>query len=130
MKKITLIFGLVLIAGILISFTAEQKHRKEMKVANSSLFNDVNKPFEEILKEQAQTNVIILNPSTDINVIEIEEEIDLGDDVTAYLPYGFNAYRGFQIDIADINVIEIEEEVELGFDVNEYLPTGFNPYKV
>lgn len=128
MKKIKLIFGLVLVAGVLISFTAEQKHRKEMKVANASLFIDVNNPFEESLKNQA--NVISLDPSTDINVIEIEEEIDLGVDTSVYLPYGFNAYKGFQLDIADINVIEIEEEVELGFDVNDYLPANFDPNKV
>jgi hypothetical protein len=128
MKKIKFIFGLVLVAGILISFTVEQKHRKEMKVENAALFNDVVNPFEEALKKQA--NVVILNPSTDINVIEIEEEIDLGIDTEAYLPYGFDAYKGYQIDIADICVIEIEEEVELGFDVNDYLPANFDPYKV
>ncbi|APQ16832.1 hypothetical protein [Maribacter hydrothermalis] len=127
MRKIKLIFGLVLVAGILISFTVEQKHRKEMKVANASLFNEVNNPFEDTLKDQA--TVITLNPSTDINVIEIEEDVDLGIDTAEYLPYGFDAYKGFQINVADINVIEIEEEVELGFDVNEYLPKGFNPYK-
>lgn len=127
MKKIKLIFGLVLVAGVLISFTAEQKHRKEMKVANASLFNDANNPFEEVLKMQA--NVVSLNAS-DINVIEIEEDIDLGVDTSVYLPYGFNAYKGYQLDIADINVIEIEEEVELGFDVNDYLPANFDPYKV
>jgi len=128
MKKVKLIFGLVLVAGVLISFTAEQKHRYEMKVANSALFNDMTNPFEESLKEQAE--VISLDPSTDLEVIEIEEEIELGADASVYLPYGFNPYKGFQLDIADINVIEIEEEVELGFDVNEYLPANFDPYKV
>lgn len=126
MKKIKLIFGLVLVAGVLISFTAEQKHRYEMKVANASLFDDVMNPFEETLKNQA--TVIKLDPATDLNVIEIEEEIDV--DTETYLPYGFDAYKGFQLNVADISVIEIEEEVELGFDVNDYLPKGFNPYKV
>ncbi|SEK76944.1 hypothetical protein SAMN04488008_102127 [Maribacter orientalis] len=128
MKKIKLIFGLVLVAGVLISFTAEQKHRKEMKIANASLFNDVTNPFEEVLKDQA--NEVILVSSIDLNVIEIEEDIDLGIDTSEYLPYGFDAYKGYQIDIADICVLEIEEEVELGFDVNDYLPANFDPYKV
>jgi len=128
MKKVKLIFGLVLVAGVLISFTAEQKHRYEMKVANTALFNDMVNPFEESLKEQAE--VISLDPSTDLEVIEIEEEIELGADASVYLPYGFDPYKGFQLDIADINVIEIEEEVELGFDVNQYLPANFDPYKV
>ncbi len=128
MKKIKLIFSIILVAGVLISFTAEQKHRKEMKIANASLFNDVTNPFEEVLKDQA--NEITLVPSQDLNVIEIEEDIDLGIDTSAYLPYGFDAYKGYQIDTADICVIEIEEEVELGFDVNDYLPANFDPYKV
>ncbi|TLP82806.1 hypothetical protein [Maribacter sp. ACAM166] len=128
MKNIKIIFGVLLVAGVLISFTAEQKHRQERNVANVSLFNEVNNPFEEAIKNQA--TIISLNPSTDINVIEIEEEIELDIDTEAYLPYGFDAYKGFQLDVADINVIEVEEEVELGFDVNQYLPANFNPYKV
>lgn len=128
MKKVTYILGAVLIAVVLISFTAVERHQHGKKNAIESLFIDINNPFEETLKKQG--DVITLNPSTDLNVIEVEEEVELGIDTTLYLPYGFDPYKGFQLNVADISVIEIEEEVELDFDVNDYLPADFNPYKI
>lgn len=62
-----------------------------------------------------------------INVVELEEEVDLGFDPTAYLPADFNALEGKNdIDWSTLEVIELEEEVDLGFDPTAYLPEGFN----
>ncbi|MDT0606634.1 hypothetical protein [Croceitalea rosinachiae] len=63
-----------------------------------------------------------------IEFIEDEEESDLGFDVTQYLPYGFDPYKGMVFDISEIRYVEICEPIHLGFDSNEYLPENFNPY--
>jgi len=127
MKKISFIFGLTLVAVILISFSATELHTQDRGKAIGELFANENNPFEKTLEKQAE--VVVLNPATDINVIEIEEEVVLGIDTAAYLPIGFDAYKGYVWDVADLNVIEMEEEVELDFNVNDYLPANFNPYK-
>ena len=63
-----------------------------------------------------------------LEIIEIEEEIDLGFDTSQYLPEGFNPLEGKDdIDWSTIELIEIEEEIDLGFDTAAYLPEGFNP---
>ena len=65
-----------------------------------------------------------------LEVIELEEEVDLGFDTKQYLPEGFNPLAGKDdIDWDTIELIELEEEVDLGFDTKKYLPKGFNPYK-
>ncbi|TJY31844.1 hypothetical protein [Pontimicrobium aquaticum] len=70
------------------------------------------------------------NAEFDINsieVIEIEEEVQLGFDVKQYLPENFNALEGKNnIDWSEIELIEVEEELELGFDTKQYLPESFN----
>lgn len=72
------------------------------------------------------------SPSKDIEVFDIntieyieeEAEIDLGFDVTDYLPDGFNPYRMY----VDLNaVVYIEEEFEIS-DLSRYLPEGFDAY--
>ena len=65
-----------------------------------------------------------------IDVIELEEEVDLGFDPADYLPEGFNALEGKNdLDWSQIEIIELEEEVDLGFNPKDYLPDGFDPYK-
>lgn len=127
MKNTSLIFGLSFIAVILLSFKTEMRQIKERNETISALFEDIINPFEETLKKQG--DVIMLNPITDLKVIEVPEEIELGVEVFEYLPIGFDAYKGFQWDPADLNVIEVEEDVELGFDVQRYLPENFDPFK-
>lgn len=90
----------------------------------------------------------------EIEVIEIEEEVDLGINTKDYLPLDFNPFKGMNtkeelgvesqialealigkvdyqdiIKVEDIIVIEIEEEVKLGFNTKDYLPKDFNPYQ-
>ena len=65
-----------------------------------------------------------------LEVIELEEDVDLGFDTKKYLPEGFNPLAGKDdIDWSTIELVEIEEEVDLGFDTKKYLPKDFNPYK-
>lgn len=80
-----------------------------------SIFQDLDKDPKEI-------------DWSDIELLEIEEEADLGFDTKAYLPAGFNPYKGMRnLDWSKIELVELEEEVELGFDTKDYLPAGFNP---
>lgn len=75
---------------------------------------------------QTECNNIDIN---DIDLIEVEEEIELGFDTAQYLPKGFDPYAGMYTAHEDLGLIEVEEEIELGFNPKEYLPEGFNPYK-
>ena len=66
----------------------------------------------------------------DIEVIELEEEVELGFDTSKHLPENFNALKGKNdLDWSTIELIEIEEEVEINFDVKTHLPPNFNPYE-
>ncbi|RLD26748.1 MAG: hypothetical protein DRI75_11095 [Bacteroidetes bacterium] len=77
--------------------------------------------------EDSSNEILDIN---DIEVIELEEEVELGFDTTKHLPENFNALKGkHDLDWNTIELIEIEEEVELGFDTSKYLPNGFDPYK-
>ena len=98
MKKVTSYIGLGLLGLALSSFTKVQECN----------------PKIENLKV------------SDIAVIELEEEIDLGFNTAQYLPIGFNPYTGMKLDLDDIVIIEEEQEILLGFDTTQYLPVGFN----
>lgn len=101
MKKATTILSITIIGSLLMSFTATPQCETECE------------------KLQIQ----------DINVIEVEEEIDLGFDTAQYLPEGFNPFEGMEPNLDDIVIIEEEEEIDLGFDTALYLPIGFNAYE-
>ena len=65
-----------------------------------------------------------------IEVVEIEEEVELGFDTAQYLPKGFNALKGKNdINWDEIELVELEEEVEYDFDTSKHVPENFNPYK-
>jgi len=99
MKKISVLSGIGILALTLSSFTGKDECEKS---------------------EELSTDNIVF--------IETEEEIDLGFDTAKYLPIGFNAYAGMELDLNEIDFVETEEEIDLGFDTAEYLPEGFDPY--
>lgn len=68
-------------------------------------------------------------PIDDITYIEQTEDVELGFDTTAYLPEGFDAYKGMGPDISKVVFIEKEEEIDLGFNTATYLPIDFDAYK-
>lgn len=78
---------------------------------------------EDTLKEETIT-------VESIEVVEIEEEVELGFDTAQYLPEGFNALKGKNdINWNEIELVEIEEEAEYDFDTSKHVPKNFNPYK-
>lgn len=66
----------------------------------------------------------------EIEVVELEEDVELGLDISNYLPENFNALEGKNdLNWNTIELIEIEEEVELDFDTSKHLPEHFNALK-
>ncbi|MFS4468709.1 hypothetical protein [Maribacter sp. 2210JD10-5] len=103
---------------------------------NVSAFNvmEATNPFNDV-----HMNSCAVEKSTDdeglgnfdishINLIEIEQEVNLGFDTYNYLPLNFDPYEGMTMVLNEIEVIDTEEEIDLGFDVKKYLPKDFNPY--
>ena len=86
--------------------------------------------MNECAKEDMNTesSMVAIFDVSQLVVIEIEEEIDLGFDANFYLPENFNALEGMYVEVDDIVILEKEEELELGFKTDKYLPKGFNPY--
>lgn len=66
---------------------------------------------------------------SDLILIEMEEEVELGFDTYPYLPKDFNPFQGMRVE-GNINfdILLDDEEPELGFDTSKFLPKGFNPY--
>ena len=100
---------------------------------NSDTFislDDEKQNLEEVLFSQL-TDVYIENfEINEIEVIELEEEVELGFDTSMFLPVDFNALKGKNdLDWNTIELIEIEEDIEINFDTKAYLPLGFDPYK-
>jgi hypothetical protein len=125
MKNIKIVAAVVLLAGIFISFSGLHHHRKEQHLEMAELFEVSNTSFEVQFANIPESRC--LNPY-DLIVIELEEEINLGFDITAYLPLGFNAYASMELEAQDLEVFESEHKVDLGFDTAAYLPAGFNAY--
>ena len=126
MKKISLVSGIGILALTLLSFVGngECEKSKESHVAETVL-TELQEPFINALLAQNENGILSME---DIVFIETDEEIDLGFDTAEYLPIGFDAYAGMELDLDEISFVENEEEIDLGFDTAEYLPIGFNAY--
>jgi hypothetical protein len=126
MKKISLVSGIGILALSLLSFVGngECEKPKEGHKAGTVL-TELQQPFINELLAQNENGILSIE---DIVFIETDEEIDLGFDTAEYLPKGFDAYAGMELDLYEISFIEIEEEIDLGFDTAEYLPLGFDAY--
>jgi hypothetical protein len=125
MKNIKLLLAVVILAVTFISFKGVQHHKEAEKAEITEIFEDCIIDFEAQLK--ASLKMDELNPK-DIEVINVEEEVNLGFDTFEYLPLDFNAYAGANLSEEDFEIFENQEEVELGFDTAAYLPANFNAY--
>ena len=110
MKKISLLSGIGILTLTLLSFVGNGECEKSKE------------------SHVCPTNENGILSMEDIVFIETDEEIDLGFDTAEYLPIGFDAYAGMELDLDEISFVENEEEIDLGFDTAEYLPIGFNTY--
>ena len=65
-----------------------------------------------------------------VELVELEEDIEIGFDTKDYLPEGFNPLKGLHdLDWNKIELYELEEDIEIGFDTKAYLPKDFSPSK-
>ncbi len=110
--------------GVLFSSHVSAFSEKDNTLPNNHVI------MNECAKEQINTErgVVEYFNVSQLVVIEIEEEIDLGFDSNLYLPENFNALEGMYVEVDDIVILEKDEELELGFKTDKYLPKGFNPY--
>lgn len=127
MKKVSGIIGIGLLSVLLMSFSGndncdKSKEDRKARIAMEKL----QEPFINNMLSEIKTEPLTLDQ---ISFIEPKEEIDLGFDTTIYLPLGFNAYSGMELELNDIEYLEEEEEIDLGFDTSDYLPEGFDAYK-
>ncbi|WP_047246645.1 hypothetical protein [Maribacter thermophilus] len=125
MKKITGLLGIGLLGALLISFTGFDKTSNKEDHGSVDFLEEIHNPFAEGLRMEMESANM---KADDLVLVEEEEEIVLGFDTADYLPFGFNAYKGMEVDPDDIIVLEEEEEVELGFDVAPYLPENFDAF--
>ena len=76
------------------------------------------------IENQVINNSVVSNYSEDldwskIELIEVEEEVELGFDTKAYLPKDFNPLKGKNdLNWNKIELIKVEEEAEIGFSYN------------
>ena len=121
MKKVITAFGIGILGAVLISFTGSHKCEPNNNDATMAYFSGSDSPFIE------GWNLELLAENLEVeDIVYIEEEnFQLGFDTTVYLPLGFNAYEGMELELADIEYIEDEDEVLLNFDTKDYLPADF-----
>jgi len=122
-------YVLTFLLSVLFTLNITAKIAKDCDTLNNSLSNE-NHKLEKILftkVEDSNTQNLEIN---DIEVIELEEEVELGFDTSEYLPENFNPLKGkHDLDWNAIELIDIEEVVELGFETSRYLPENFNALK-
>lgn len=125
MKNIKILSAVVIVAVTFMSFNGIEKNKETEKAEITAIFDDCVIDLEAQLEASLKMDQLNAN---DIQVVEINEEIDLGFDAFEYLPIGFNAFAGTDISTQDFEIFENEEIVELGFDTAAYLPNEFNAY--
>ena len=143
MIKISAVLGTSIIAVLIVSLMGlEQNEMKGSQLIEPVAFDNLleecpNADMEDCLALFGNLDQEVLAVK-DINVIENDEEVDLGFNVKKYLPKNFNPYSTSEaidligddnpVNIDDIVVLENDEEIDLGFNVKDYLPKDFNPY--
>ncbi|WP_157486606.1 hypothetical protein [Maribacter forsetii] len=125
MKNIKILSAVVVVAFTFMSFKGILKHKETEKAEIAAIFDDCVIDLEAQLEASLEMDKLNAN---DIQVLEINEEIDLGFDAFEYLPLDFDAYAGTDLTGEDFEIFDNEEVVDLGFDAEAYLPTDFNAY--
>ena len=95
MKRLVIIFSMFLALNV----TAKtQITAEDYSTMNIEYVNFENEMFdiEQVVFEDFYNIVVEVNVS-DINVVELEEEVEINFDTKSYLPQGFNAYEGMHL---------------------------------
>ena len=108
--KNNVIYLLTFLLSMLFTFNTNAKIRKDTDSLNNSLKGE-QLELEQILFTQIEDSSSENLDINDIEVIELEEEVELGFDTSKYLPENFNPLKGkHDLDWSTIELIEIEEE--------------------
>jgi len=92
--------------------------------------NGEENELEQIVFANIEDSSFVDFDINSIEVIELEEEVELGFNPKDYLPEGFNALKGkYDLDWNTIELVELEDEVEFNFNPKNYLPESFNALK-
>ncbi|PTM11534.1 MAG: hypothetical protein DA407_01450 [Bacteroidetes bacterium] len=122
-------YQLIFLLSILFTLHINAKINIDLDTLNNRLSVEKYKLEKALFTQVEDLNTENLKIN-DFEVIELEEEVELGFDTSQHLPKNFNALKGKNdIDWNTIEVIELEEEVELGFDTSKHLPKNFNALK-
>jgi hypothetical protein len=123
------IYLLTFLLSALFTLNITAKINKDCDTINNSS-NIEQRELEKFLFANVEASNSEQIDISDIEVIEIEEEVTLGFDTSNNLPENFNPLKGkHDLDWDAIELTEMEEEVELGFDTSKYLPKDFNALK-
>lgn len=104
-------------------------------ITNENLDNHLSECDYLTLEESVLSATLFNDCPTDIDwdsieLVELEEEVEIGFNTKDYLPEGFNPLKGLHdLDWSKIELLELEEEVVLGFDTKTYLPKNFDPFE-
>lgn len=117
MKKISLSFGLGLLGIILMAFIGNHKCEKSESDELVALFSEEIDSFEEILSSQNETEILKIE-----DIVDIENgEIELVFHTAEYLPVGFNAYEGMELDFENMGYIELDELMDMDFSAEDLM---------
>ena len=106
---------LALLFSILITLNATAKINN-----NSNEFNSEESELEKILFVNIEDSSFESIDINSIEVIELEEEVELGFNPKDYLPEGFNALKGkHDLDSHKIQLVLIDIQEEIGYSMNK-----------
>ena len=121
MKRLVIIFSMFLALNVTAKTQMTGEDYSSINIEYVTLENEMF-DVEQVVFEDFYNLVDQVNVS-DINVVELEEEVDINFDTKNYLPKRFNVNKGMHdINWNAIELIELEEEVELGIYNQNSLP--------
>ena len=122
MKSLVIIFSMFLALNVTAKTQMTAEDYSTINIEYVTLENEMF-DVEQVVFEDFYNIVEEVNVS-DINVVELEEEVEINFDTKNHLPERFNANKGMHdINWNRLELVELEEEVELGFNNHKSLPS-------
>ena len=122
MKSLVIIFSMFLALNVTAKTQMTDEDYSTINIEYVTLENEMfdveQVVFEVFYNTEEEVNV------SDINVVELEEEVEINFDTKSHLPERFNAFKGMHdINWNSVELVELEEEeVDLGFNNQNSLP--------
>jgi hypothetical protein len=121
MKSLVIIFSMFLALNVTAKTQMPDEDYFSINLDYVILENEIF-DLEQIVFEDFY-NIVEDVKVSDINVVELEEDIEINFDTKKYLPERFNAYKGMHdIDWNTVKLVELEEDVELESNNQNSLP--------